>query len=237
MPCCSTNRSQRSSAITSIRLETERFSKEAICSSLCRCSSRTVRLSFGLFLFFLDFAIRSFLHLVLHSRITQAESNNLYAKNTSAQTLFLTYAIHTYIRWMQCTGQKRVFNDEKSRKAKQLFPQESKARNAIANKDAHNFPQELPMLMGEKLIHSQMKSFRELRPGVSVVGIENGNACQVTLLGATLQSSRFPRVSTCTPRESASVTRGGTAVATTWATKPNQSLLPRTLKTSPVPPE
>ena len=54
------NRSQRSSAITSIRLETERFSKDAICSSLFRCSSRTVRLSFGLFLFFLDFAIRSF---------------------------------------------------------------------------------------------------------------------------------------------------------------------------------
>jgi len=77
---------------------------------------------------------------------------------------------------MHCTGQKRVFNDEKSRKAKQLFPQESKPRNAIANKDAHNFPQELPMLMGEKLIHSQMKSFRELRPGVSVVGVENGNA-------------------------------------------------------------
>src|SRR4029077_1826801 len=67
-PCCSANRSQRSSAITSIRLETERFSNEAICSSLFRCSSRTVRLSFGLFLFFLDFAIGSFLHLVLHSR-------------------------------------------------------------------------------------------------------------------------------------------------------------------------
>ena len=77
---------------------------------------------------------------------------------------------------MRCTGQKRVFNDEKSRKAKQLFPQESKPRNAIANKDAHNFPQELPMLMGEKLIHSQMKSFRELRPAVSVVDVENGNA-------------------------------------------------------------
>ena len=45
--------------MTSIRLETERFSKEAICSSLFRCSSRTVRLSFGLFLFFLDFAIRN----------------------------------------------------------------------------------------------------------------------------------------------------------------------------------
>jgi hypothetical protein len=40
-------------------------------------------------------------------------------------------------------------------------------------------PQELPMLMGEKLIHSQMKSFRELRPGVSVVGIENGNAIAI----------------------------------------------------------
>ena len=48
---------QRSSAITSIRLERERFSKEPICSSLFRCSSRTVRLSFALFLFFLDFAI------------------------------------------------------------------------------------------------------------------------------------------------------------------------------------
>jgi len=44
MPCCSTNRSQRSSAITSIRLETERFSKDAICSSLFRCSSLTARL-------------------------------------------------------------------------------------------------------------------------------------------------------------------------------------------------
>jgi hypothetical protein len=32
------------------------------------------------------------------------------------------------------------------------------------------------MLMGEKLIHSQMRVFRELRPGVSVVGVENGNA-------------------------------------------------------------
>ena len=47
----STNRSQRSSAITSIKLETERFSKDAICSSLFRCSSRTVRLSFPLLLF------------------------------------------------------------------------------------------------------------------------------------------------------------------------------------------
>src|SRR4029077_6123057 len=43
-PCCSTNRFQRSSAISSIRLETERFSKDSICSSLFRCSSRTVRL-------------------------------------------------------------------------------------------------------------------------------------------------------------------------------------------------
>src|SRR5262249_31409472 len=42
--CCSANRFQRSSAITPIRLETEWFSKEAICSSLFRCSSRTVRL-------------------------------------------------------------------------------------------------------------------------------------------------------------------------------------------------
>ena len=49
------NRSQRSSAITSIRLETERFSKEAICSSLFRCSSRTVRLSFALLLFYIVF--------------------------------------------------------------------------------------------------------------------------------------------------------------------------------------
>ena len=66
-PCCSANRFQRSSAITSIRLERERFSQDAICSSLFRCSSRTVRLSFGLVLFSLDFAIRSFLHLVLQS--------------------------------------------------------------------------------------------------------------------------------------------------------------------------
>jgi hypothetical protein len=37
-------------------------------------------------------------------------------------------------------------------------------------------PQELPMLMGEKLIHSQMKSFQELRPGVFRSGVENGYA-------------------------------------------------------------
>ena len=74
------------------------------------------------------------------------------------------------------TGKKPVFNDEKSRKAKQLFPQESKARNTIANKDAHNFPQELPVLIGENLIHSQMKSFRELRPGVSVIRTTDGYA-------------------------------------------------------------
>ena len=48
MPCCSTNRSQRSSAITSIRLETERFSKDAICSSLFRCSFRQVQQHGGL---------------------------------------------------------------------------------------------------------------------------------------------------------------------------------------------
>ena len=60
LPAGSANRTQRSSAITSIRLETERFSKDAICSSLFHCSLRTVRLSFGLLLFFLDFAIRSF---------------------------------------------------------------------------------------------------------------------------------------------------------------------------------
>ena len=57
MPCCPANRFQRSSAITSIRLERERFSKEAICSSLFRCSSRTVRLSFGLLLFFFDLSL------------------------------------------------------------------------------------------------------------------------------------------------------------------------------------
>ena len=50
------------------KIETERFSKEAICSSLFRCSSRTVRLSFALFLFFLDFAIGSFLQVVFHRR-------------------------------------------------------------------------------------------------------------------------------------------------------------------------
>ena len=41
-----------------IRLETERFAKDAIGFSLFRCSSLTVRLSFGLF--FLDFAIAVF---------------------------------------------------------------------------------------------------------------------------------------------------------------------------------
>src|SRR5438132_4074356 len=92
MPCCSTNRSQRSSAITSIRLETERFSKESICSSLFRCSSRTVRLSFDLFLFLLDFAIRSFLHLVLHRRSGRLKDITLYAKNVS-ENLCLICAI------------------------------------------------------------------------------------------------------------------------------------------------
>src|SRR6188768_1344205 len=87
MPCCSTNLSQRSSAITSIRLETERFSRDAICSSLFRCSSRTVRLSFGLFLFFLDFAISDFfLHLVLQQPITQAESNKSYTLSRKSLT-------------------------------------------------------------------------------------------------------------------------------------------------------
>src|SRR6059058_2478781 len=101
MPCCSTNRSQRSSAITSIRLETERFSKEAICSSLFRCSSRTDRLSFGLFLFFLDFAIGSFLHLVLHSGSRRLKAITLYAKKTSAQNVFLTCVINAYKRRIQ----------------------------------------------------------------------------------------------------------------------------------------
>ena len=70
---CSANRFQRSSAITSIRLERERFSKAAICSSLFRCSSRTVRLSFALFLFFLNFAIRSFCTPRSSQPITSAE--------------------------------------------------------------------------------------------------------------------------------------------------------------------
>src|SRR5436190_20708870 len=95
MPCCSTNRSQRSSAITSIRLETERFSKEAICSGLFRCSSRTVRLSFGLFLFFLDFAIGSFLPLILHSRSRRLKAIILYAKKRHHKIC----ALHTpYLR-------------------------------------------------------------------------------------------------------------------------------------------
>src|SRR5512132_2516088 len=80
MPCCSANRFQRSSAITSIRLETERFSKEAICSSLFRCSSRTVRLSFGLFLFFLDFAIGSSYTSFFNSRSRRLKAINLYAE-------------------------------------------------------------------------------------------------------------------------------------------------------------
>lgn len=41
------------------------------------------------------------------------------------------------------------------------------------------------MLMGEKLIHSQMKVFRELRPGVSVIGIENGYAMPAVPLRPT----------------------------------------------------
>src|SRR4029077_18322673 len=101
MPCCSANRFQRSSAITSTRLETERFSKDAICSSLFRCSSRTVRLSFALFLFFLDFGIRSFLHLVLQSRSRRLEATIFYAKKTSAQNVFLIYATDTHKRRIQ----------------------------------------------------------------------------------------------------------------------------------------
>jgi hypothetical protein len=56
------------------------FSKDAICSRLFRCSSATVRLSFGLFLFFLDFVIRSFFSPCSSQPITQAERSNLYAK-------------------------------------------------------------------------------------------------------------------------------------------------------------
>jgi hypothetical protein len=52
-PCCSANRSQRSSAITSIRLERERFSKDAICSSLFSLllTHRQVELCFVVVLF------------------------------------------------------------------------------------------------------------------------------------------------------------------------------------------
>src|SRR5262245_38648394 len=77
MPCCSANRLQRSSAIISTRLETERFSKDASCSSLFRCSSRTVRLSFDLFLFFLDFAIRTLYTLVPYDRFPQVKKYTL----------------------------------------------------------------------------------------------------------------------------------------------------------------
>src|SRR5258705_11816637 len=101
MPCCPTNRSQRSSAITSIRLETELFCKDAIRSSLFRCSSRTVRLSFGLFLFFLVFGIRSVLHLVLHRRSRSLKEIILYAKKASSQNEFLTCALSPYKRRIQ----------------------------------------------------------------------------------------------------------------------------------------
>ena len=70
------------------KLEMERLSKDAICSSLFRCSSRTVRLSFDLFLFFLDFGIGSFLHLV-HRRSRRLKARILYSKKTSASNLSL----------------------------------------------------------------------------------------------------------------------------------------------------
>jgi hypothetical protein len=49
-----------------------------------------------LFLFFLDFVIRSFLHLVLQSPITQAEEYTL--KTRRAQNMRLTCAINAYKR-------------------------------------------------------------------------------------------------------------------------------------------
>ena len=76
----SANRSKRSSAITSTRLERERFSKAAICSSLFRCSSRTVRLSFALFLFFWILPFAVFYTSSRHSRSRPAESDSIYAK-------------------------------------------------------------------------------------------------------------------------------------------------------------
>jgi hypothetical protein len=41
-----------------MRLETERFSKDAICSSFVLISHHDRQVDFALFLFFLDFAIR-----------------------------------------------------------------------------------------------------------------------------------------------------------------------------------
>src|SRR6478672_6549723 len=96
MPCCSANRVQRSSAITSIRLETERFSKAAICSNLFRCSSRTVRLSFALFLFFLDFAIRAVFYTSFF--ITYHAGEKYTLKTRRRHNVLLTYAINTYQR-------------------------------------------------------------------------------------------------------------------------------------------
>jgi hypothetical protein len=53
---------------------------------LFRCSSRTVRLSFPLFLFFFDFGIGSFLD---PSSITQAERNHFMRLKSVVVKLFL----------------------------------------------------------------------------------------------------------------------------------------------------
>src|SRR4029077_10523422 len=97
MPCCSTNRSQRSSAITSIRLERERFSKEAIFSSLFRCSSRTVRLSFGLLLFFfnlcLTYAINTYKQIIQYATTEerQQQMKTLITVLLSAASLMILF--------------------------------------------------------------------------------------------------------------------------------------------------
>jgi hypothetical protein len=55
-------------------LETERFSIAAICSSLFRCSSLTVMLSFRLVLFFLDFASPPFHFLFSGQAVSRSDT-------------------------------------------------------------------------------------------------------------------------------------------------------------------
>jgi hypothetical protein len=59
-------RSKRRSHFASAHMLLPLLASSRLQFRCCRYfTCRTVRLSFGLFLFFLDFAIRSFLHLVL----------------------------------------------------------------------------------------------------------------------------------------------------------------------------
>src|SRR5436190_21335843 len=77
MPCCSANRSQRSSAITSIRLETERFSKDVHLFQFVSLllTHRQVELRFVLVLF--GFCHSQFFTLRSSQPMTQSEKFTL----------------------------------------------------------------------------------------------------------------------------------------------------------------